>query len=112
MFHRIGERGKMDNNIGKLILDCDDGCTMLVVDKYLFDYDGGTICYNLSMVDSRYSNVNGLSGRIKRAWTALFGRPIYYNDIFIENELDIVKFNNDLTYLINNGGLDWQQTSE
>lgn len=87
----------MTVNVNTVTLRCDCACTMLVVDKC---HEREVIFYNLSMQDSKYSNINGLTGRIKRAWRALFGRPIYYNDILIENEKDMIKFRDDLTELI------------
>jgi hypothetical protein len=91
LFYRVFERGiTMDEHKGSVILACDDHCAMLVVDKY--SYDGKEELYNISMVDSRYYNINGFTGRLKRAWTALCGKPIYYNDILVDDKEKLVKF--------------------
>ena len=60
---------------------------MLVVDKDIYDDE---VSYSFSMQDSSYSHgYNTLFGRMRRACKILFGKPIYYNDIYIE---DLKKF--------------------
>lgn len=60
---------------------CSCGCCMLVVERHK---DG---CYNISVVDSRYDHdVKGILGRLKNAVKILFGKPVYYNDLFIEDK--------------------------
>lgn len=86
---------KEDNTI---ILRCNDYCSMLVVDK--FQWQDKTIDYNVSMQDSYiYSPHNTFIGRIKRAFKALFGKPVYYNDLIV-CESDIIKLRDELTRLI------------
>jgi hypothetical protein len=46
-----------------IMLKCDCGCSMLVVDKE--EWEDGEVDYNISMQDSRYDhNYTTLSGRI------------------------------------------------
>jgi len=55
---------------------------MFVVDKTV--WEDGEINYNISVQDSRYDhNYSTLWGRIKSAMTILFGKPVYYNDVYI-----------------------------
>lgn len=73
----------MSNN-QSVYLQCDCKCATLVIDKQTFD--DGDISYNISVMDSRYDhNFNTVWGRIKRATKVLFGKPIYYNDIYIDS---------------------------
>jgi hypothetical protein len=66
-----------------IILKCDCGCSMLVVDRE--EWDDGEVNYNISVQDSRYDhNYTTLWGRIKSAAKVLFGKPVYYSDIYIE----------------------------
>ena len=66
-----------------VILKCDCGCSMLVVDKTT--WDSGEVNYGISVQDSRYDhNCTTLWGRIKSAMTILFGKPVYYSDVYIE----------------------------
>lgn len=65
------------------MLKCDCGCSMLVVDRE--EWDDGEVNYNISVQDSRYDhNYTTLWGRIKSAAKVLFGKPVYYSDIYIE----------------------------
>lgn len=75
----INKKSKM------VILPCDCKCCMFVVEKT--QYEDGGANYNIAIQDSRYDhNYNTLWGRIKRACCVLFGKPIYYNDVYIEDE--------------------------
>lgn len=67
---------------------CDCGCCMLVVQKALWDNTvGGTdVNYHISMQDSRCVGNNSLWGRVKNAFSCLFGKPVYYNDLVIDGE--------------------------
>lgn len=68
-----------------ITLPCDCKCSMFVIEKTL--WEDGDINYNITIQDSRYDhNYNTLWGRIKRAAKILFGKPIYYNDVHLENE--------------------------
>jgi len=73
----------MDKKDTTVFLRCDCGCSMFVVDKS--EWEDGDVYYNISVQDSRYDhNYNTLWGRIKSAMTILFGKPIYYSDVLIE----------------------------
>jgi len=75
----------MEKERNMVIRACDCRCCMFVVEKTI--WENGDIDYNISIQDSRYDhNYNTLWGRIKRASSALFGKPIYFNDMYIENE--------------------------
>jgi hypothetical protein len=57
---------------------------MLVVDRE--EWEDGEVNYNISVQDSRYDhNYTTLWGRIKSAAKVLFGKPVYYSDIYIED---------------------------
>lgn len=65
-----------------VILPCDCHCCMMVVER--IEWDDGDIDYNIAVQDSYYDhNYNTILGRLKRAAKALFGKPIYYNDVYI-----------------------------
>lgn len=86
---------------------CDCKCCMFVVEKTR--WEDGDINYSITIQDSRYDhNFNTLWGRIKRASRILFGKPIYYNDVHMENEEAFRSLVNDmqnlLTEEINVGG--------
>jgi len=73
----------MDKKETFVFLRCDCGCSMFVVDKS--EWEDGDVYYNISVQDSRYDhNYNTLLGRIKSAMKILFGKPIYYSDVLIE----------------------------
>ena len=64
------------------ILKCDCGCSMLVVEKTI--WEDGDIDFNISIQDSRYDHNNKtIWGRIKGAMKILFGKPVYYSDVYI-----------------------------
>ena len=64
------------------ILKCDCGCSMLVVEKTV--WDNGDIDFDISIQDSRYDHDNTtIWGRIKGAVKILFGKPVYYSDVYI-----------------------------
>jgi len=88
----------MRNNIGTVVLRCDCNCTMLVIDKYKFEDE---IDYSVSMQCSIFDE-NKLWNRVKMAWKVLRNKEVTFRDLYIENEKDIIKFNNELTALINN----------
>lgn len=75
----MGQKTKM------ITLPCDCRCCMLVIEKSI--YENGERAYSISIQDSRYDHdFNTLWGRIKRAASALFGKPIYYNDLYLDGE--------------------------
>ena len=65
---------------------CDCGCCMLVVQKVIWD-DTDTD-YHISIQDSRCIGKNSLWERLKGAFSILFGKPVYYNDLLIEDPED------------------------
>jgi hypothetical protein len=73
----------MDSKETSIFLKCDCGCSMLVVEKS--EWDDGEIDYNISVQDSRYDhNYTTIWGRIKSAMKVLFGKPVYYSDVYID----------------------------
>ncbi len=74
------------NHVSKqIVLPCDCKCCMFVIEKTA--WEDGSIDYDISIQDSRYDhNYNTLWGRIKRAVKILFGKPIYYNDVYLGEE--------------------------
>jgi hypothetical protein len=73
------------------MLKCDCGCSMLVVDRE--EWEDGEVNYNISVQDSRYDhNYTTLWGRIKSAAKVLFGKPVYYSDIYIGDSEKLREF--------------------
>ena len=88
----------MKEKSNMLVLPCDCKCCMLVIEKTV--WEDGDINYNISVQDSRYDhNYNTLWGRIKRAAKVLFGKPIYYNDLYLEGEESFHKLIKDMESL-------------
>ena len=80
----------MDKNNGveeqetRVFLKCECGCSMFVVERSVWSDDD--VHYNISVQDSRYDHDNTtLFGRIKGALKILFGKPVYYSDVFIDD---------------------------
>lgn len=64
-----------------IYIPCDCGCCVLEISKWQY---GG---YDICVLDSRYDHeANGILNRIKRAAKALFGKPVYFNDVAINQE--------------------------
>lgn len=81
-----------------LVLPCDCKCCMFVVEKTMLE--DGDVNYNITIQDSRYDhNYNTLWGRIKRAAKILFGKPIYYSDVHLNDEATFLKLVKDLDEL-------------
>jgi len=82
-----------------IILPCDCKCCMFVIEKT--KWDDGDVSYNITIQDSRYDhNYNTFWGRIKRAANALFGKPVYFNDVHIEDEKRFEKLVSDMDNLL------------
>lgn len=84
-----------------IFLKCDCGCSMFVVEKTT--WDDGDIDYNISSQDSRFDHNNqSLKSRIKNAFKILFGKPVYYSDIYIdkENKDRLIKFSDELNKIL------------
>jgi len=83
-----------------IMLPCDCKCCMFVVEKTV--WEDGDINYNITIQDSRYDhNYNTAWGRIKRAAKILFGKPIYYSDVYLDNEDVFKKLVKDMDELSN-----------
>jgi hypothetical protein len=81
-----------------VILKCDCGCSMLVAEKS--EWEDGEIDYNISIQDSRYDhNYTTLWGRLKSAMKLLFGKPVYYSDVYIDEPERFIKFVKQLNEL-------------
>lgn len=58
---------------------CDCGCATLEFAR--FDWDG-EIQFEANVLDSRYDhNINGLFGRLRRAFGVLVSKPVYFNGV-------------------------------
>jgi len=79
-------------------LKCSCGCSAVVVEKT--EWDDGEIDYDISIQDSRYDhNYTTMWGRIKSAVRILFGKPVYYSDVYIDKPEVYKKFIDDLNAL-------------
>ena len=75
----------MDKKRNMVTLPCDCRCCMFVVEKT--KWQDGEICYDISIQDSRYDHdYNTIFGRLRRAFKALFGKPVYFSDVYIDRE--------------------------
>lgn len=88
----------MNKNETSVMLKCDCGCSMLVVDKVVWE-DGETN-YNISVQDSRYDhNYTTVLGRLKNAVKVLFSKPVYYSDIYIDRPEKFKRFVEEMSKL-------------
>jgi hypothetical protein len=72
---------------------------MFVVEKTI--WEDGDINYNITIQDSRYDhNYNTLWGRIKRACKVLFGKSVYFSDVYMEKEETFRKLVKDMESLL------------
>jgi len=72
---------------------------MLVVDKDI--WKDGDIHYNFSVQDSRYDHRNrSIWSRMQSACKIMFGKPIYYNDVYIGDPKKFNGFVKDLMELM------------
>ena len=89
----------MESKSKIITLPCDCRCCMFVVAKTI--WEDGDINYNITIQDSRYDhNYNTLWGRIKRAGKALFGKPVYFSDVHMEDENTFRKLIKDMSDLL------------
>ena len=103
IFYFGGEKkGKPMTSKSKMItLPCDCRCCMFVIKKA--KWEDGDVNYNITVQDSRYDhNFNTPWGRIKRACRALFGKPVCFNDVHIEDEEKFRALIKDMTDLLDN----------
>ena len=64
---------------------------MFVVDRTI--WNDGEISYNITVQDSRYNHNNTtIWGRLKSAFKILFGKPVYYSDVYIDNPEKFAEF--------------------
>lgn len=88
----------MSKTSKRIILPCECKCCMFVIEKTM--WEDGDIDYDISIQDSRYDHgYNTLWGRIKRAVKILFGKPIYYNDVYLSGEEEFRKLVSDMEKL-------------
>jgi len=88
----------MNSKDTTIMLKCDCGCSMLVVEKT--EWEDGEIDYNISVQDSRYDhNYTTLWGRLKSAMKLLFGKPVYYSDVYIDEPEKFIEFVKQLNVL-------------
>jgi len=87
-----------DRNETSVRLKCSCGCSAVVVEKT--EWDDGEIDYDISIQDSRYDhNYTTVWGRIKTAVKILFGKPVYYSDVYIDTPEKYRKFVEDISKL-------------
>ncbi len=83
----------------RIVLPCDCKCCMLVIEKTI--WEDGEVSYDIFIQDSRYDHeYNTLCGRLKRAWKSLLGKPIYYNDLYLDGEETFKKLVKDMERLL------------
>lgn len=79
-----------------LYLSCNCGCSATVVVEKWEDDD-----YSISIQDSRAFKDNfSILKKIKNAFSVLFGKPIYYTEIWVNSPDNYKKFVDDLQKLI------------
>lgn len=67
-----------------VILPCDCRCAMMVVER--IEWDDGDVDFDISVQDSYYDKShNSLWGRLRRAAKALVGKPVCFNDVYIQD---------------------------
>jgi len=99
----MGKNKVSDRQETRIFLKCDCGCSMFVIEKTV--WADGEINYNIAVQDSRYDHNNTtIWGRIKSAFKILFGKPVYYNDVYIDNPERFVEFVGQLNDLYENVG--------
>jgi hypothetical protein len=92
----------MDKQETSVMLKCCCGCSMLVAEKTV--WENGDVDYDISVQDSRYDhNYTTLWGRIKTALKILFGKPVYYSDVYIDKPEQFEEFVRKLSALCRQG---------
>ena len=88
-----------DKQETRVLLKCSCGCCMFVAEKTV--WNDGEIWYNITVQDSRYDHDNTTFwSRIKGAAKILFGKPVYYSDVVIENKERFKAFVDEMYELI------------
>ena len=86
-------------NSEQVQLRCDDKREVIILS--VNKYDGQIDDYELSFEDSYiYNDYSGFIGRLKRAWRAFTGKPVYYTSIYTEDKTRIRQFFIDCLELI------------
>ncbi|MDL2273200.1 hypothetical protein LJC34_01400 [Oscillospiraceae bacterium OttesenSCG-928-G22] len=81
----------MNKHESTVSIKCDCNCSMFVVEKTV--WEDGEVNYNITVQDSRYDHNSATAwGRVKSAVKILFGKPLYYNDVYIEEPDKFKKF--------------------
>jgi hypothetical protein len=81
----------MNKQETSVFLKCDCGCSMVVVEKT--KWDDGEVDYDISIQDSRYDhNYTTIWGRFKSAMKILFGTPVYYSDVYVNEPAKFREF--------------------
>lgn len=82
---------KMDN---KITLDCSCGCSTLVIERHGNEY--------IVSIQSSYLRHMSFTlwGRIKSALKVLFGHPIYYADVYVEDNATMHRLLTGLEWLV------------
>lgn len=75
----------MARSDSSIYIPCDCGCCVLEISKWKLGDD--EFWYDISVLDSRYDHeANGVWNRIRRAVKALLGKPVYFNDVTLNQE--------------------------
>ena len=85
----------MEKKETSIYLKCSCGCSMVVVEKT--EWDNGEIDYDIIIQDSRYDhNYTTVWGKMKSAAKILFGKPVYYSDVYIDTPEKYTQFVQDM----------------
>lgn len=99
----------MEKKTARIMLPCDCGCCMFVIEKTV--WEDGDMNYNISVQDSSYGHsYNTLWGRLQRAVKALFGKPIYFNDVYLEGEDTFQQLVRDMNALAASNLTDYKES--
>jgi len=90
----------MERKSKMITLPCDCKCCMFVIEKT--QWEDGDISYNITVQDSRYDHdFNTVWGRLKRAASTLFCKPICYSDVFLDGTERFEQFVQEMQDLAN-----------
>jgi hypothetical protein len=74
---------------------------MLVAER--IEWEDGEVDYNISVQDSRYDHNNATFwGRLKGAAKLLFGKPVHYSDIYLDEPQKFKDFAKQINELCEN----------
>jgi hypothetical protein len=82
-----------------VIIRCEDNAEACVFTRYEFNnqLDGFDFSIEDSYVGSRYS---GFIGRLRRTWSAFWGKPVIYASVIVEDRERMKKFLTDCLALV------------